>query len=643
MAIVPMQKVAILAQRSLREQVLEQLQQQGVLDVTEAKNPSAIDHTEVNFRAAELQFAIDTLKDVANKSTLAAALKQPLPAEVVAAVQHTDVRGIVDRLHALEEADTATRRILDELSQRRALLLPWKQLPLRLDAGTTTAHTVTLFGMLPESGLAALKEFANSMHNPMHVDTFAPTAEGLPCAAVVWAAERVAVEERMTALGWTAVQLPVLAGTAADILESDALEEKQRSVALEAHSRERVTLSIELPALLRVQRFLQWLSDKQAVREALVEGFATMTVLGWVPKSRISELERGLESVSQAVAVLRVRPDEGEDPPVSLRNSAFVTPFESVTTLYGLPLPSEMDPTGPLSPFFALYFALCLTDGGYGLALMILFGAWLLWKRPSTKDATLPWLLFISGIASVLVGIPFGGWFGLSPEQVPEFLTTTDANGTKWFLGQLWNLSTQEGINFLQYLSLALGVAHMFFGIFLAGWFRWVHGAKAEAFWQHFTSHILLGATLFTAFAPAGMERIALWTLFAALALVIWGKGFGSVWYLRPIMGLLGFLNFAIGMLSNGLSYLRILALGLVTGAIALAVNQVAIEMAKLFPLWLAIPIMILIAFCGHIISIALNTLGAFIHSGRLQFIEFFGQFFEGGGRPFSPFRRSAS
>ena len=108
-------------------------------------------------------------------------------------------------------------------------------------------------------------------------------------------------------------------------------------------------------------------------------------------------------------------------------------------------------------------------------------------------------------------------------------------------------------------------------------------------------------------------------------------------------MGLLGFLNFAIGLLSNGLSYLRILALGLVTGAIALAVNQVAIEMSKLFPLWLAIPVMILIAFGGHLVSIALNTLGAFIHSGRLQFIEFFGQFFEGGGRPFSPFRRSNS
>jgi V/A-type H+-transporting ATPase subunit I len=106
-------------------------------------------------------------------------------------------------------------------------------------------------------------------------------------------------------------------------------------------------------------------------------------------------------------------------------------------------------------------------------------------------------------------------------------------------------------------------------------------------------------------------------------------------------MGLIGTLNLAIGLLSNGLSYLRILALGLVTGAIAFAVNQVAIEMSKLFPIWLGIPVMIVILFMGHLVSIALNVLGAFIHSGRLQFIEFFSQFFEGGGRSFAPFAKS--
>lgn len=641
MAIVPMQKVAILAHRSLREQLLDTLQQKGVIEVTEAKTSLVVDHIDVNFKIAELQFAIATLKDVADKDTLDAALRTSHPDAIIKASQSTDVRGIVDRLHAILEQETTMTRSLEEIAARRSILAPWAALPIRLDADTHTTHTEVCLGMIPVPALATLQALVSHMARPVHMDTFPATADGIPCMAIVFADARKIFEEQATALGWTAAQLPKLPGTPEDILHADHLEEKQLLSALDQHRRERVALSKELPALVQVQTFLRWLTDKQAVREALVESFATVTLLGWVPKARIAELEQSLGGTLSAVAVLKVKPDAGEEPPVYLKNSVLVTPFESVTTLYGLPLPSEMDPTAPLAPFFALYFALCLTDGGYGLALVVIFGAWLLWKRPAVKDATLLWLLFISGIISVLVGIPFGGWFGLLPEQVPAFLTTVDANGQTWFLGQIWNLSTQDGITFLQYLSLALGILHMFFGVYLAGWFKWVHGAKAEAFWQHFTSHLLLGAALFFAFAPVGLKSASLWTLYAALALTIWGKGYGSVWYLRPIMGLLGFLNFAIGLLSNGLSYLRILALGLVTGAIALAVNQVAIEMSRLFPLWLAVPVLILIALIGHLVSIALNTLGAFIHSGRLQFIEFFGQFFEGGGRPFSPFRRS--
>lgn len=641
MAIVPMQKVAVLSERRMREDVLDVLQKKGVLQVADAPEAPKVDHTEVNFKLAELQFAIDTLKDKAAKQTLQALQRPATQEQVLSAVQETDVRGMVDRLHSLEEEDTALRRSQEELAQRSALLSPWRALPDRLDAQANTFHAVRLCGTVPAGALPALQDLQKDASLKVAVDVV-DAASGT-VAATVWKGDRDAFEERATALGWTTVSLPRLEGTAASVLEADAVESRRVADQLRKNAAERVRLSAELPSLMRVQTFMRWLGDKQAVRESLVEGFATSTLLGWVPKAQVSALEHALAKVSPSVAVLKVKPDEGEEAPVALKNSPFITPFESVTTLYGLPLPSEMDPTAPLSPFFALYFALCLTDGGYGFVLALLFGAFLLVKRPTPKEATLPWLLFISGIASVLVGIPFGGWFGLTPAQVPEFLTVARPDGTRWFLGQLWNLSTQDGITFLQNLSLVLGITHIFFGVFLAGWYKWLHASKSEAFWVHFTSHLLLGGALFYAFAPAGAEQIALWLLYASLALNIWGKGYGSVWYVRPIMGVLGLVNFGIGLLSNGLSYLRILALGLVTGAIALAVNQVAIQMGQLFPPVIGIPMVMLIALAGHLVSIALNTLGAFIHSGRLQFIEFFGQFFEGGGRPYTPFKRSIS
>lgn len=641
MAIVPMQKVAVLSERTLREEVLDALQKQGMLEIMEVPTTEVMDHTEVNFRTAELKAAVDTLKDFATKQTEQAMQKIPSPEQVIAAAQGTDVRGIVDRLSALEEEDTNVRRILDELRVRKSVLQPWVKLGDRLDAALKTSHAVRLYGMVPSSRIEECKMLARDASAPVELEIFDEASGSFSVAATVLASARETFEERATALGWTEVQLPKLSGTPKEIVYEDSRQQQRLEALLEQNRKARVALSAELPSLLSVQLFLGWLKDKQAVRESLIERFATTTLFGWVPKARVNELEKALSKVSPAVAVIRVKPDAGEEPPVYLTNNKFITPFESVTTLYGLPLPTEMDPTFPLAPFFALYFALCLTDGGYGLALTLIFGMFLLIKRPTVKEATLPWLLFISGIASVLVGIPFGGWFGLTPEQAPSFLTMTDANGVLWFRGQLWNLSTQTGINFLQYLSLVLGITHIFFGVFLAGWFKWIHGEKAEAFWQYFTLHILLGSAIFVGFAPPELHQIALYTLYAALALTIWGKGHGSGLIARPIMGLLGLINFAIGLLSNGLSYLRILALGLVTGAIALAVNQVALQIGNLFPPVVGIPVMILIALGGHLVSIALNTLGAFIHSGRLQFIEFFGQFFEGGGRPYSPFRRS--
>lgn len=388
---------------------------------------------------------------------------------------------------------------------------------------------------------------------------------------------------------------------------------------------------------------MHWIEEKRTARDALLQSRDTITLLGWIPRASFALLETKLQNLSKATALFRAKPEEGEEAPVLLRNKLFIAPFESVTNLYGLPQSSEMDPTSALSPFFILFFALCLTDAGYGLVLALVFGTVIFKKKFSIAQQPLLWLLFMSGIATVFVSIPFGGWFGLTPSQVPNWLTYETASGERLFLGQLWNLSSEQGIAFFQNLSIALGLTHLSFGMFLAGWHKWVHGQKAAALWTDFTSHLIIAAGLFAAFAPKNMSQIATYVLLVSAVLLVWGKGYGSPWYLRPIAGVLGVVNFAIGMLSNTLSYLRLLALGLVTGAIALAVNQVALEMGKLFPIWLAVPLVVLIFLGGHLVSIALNTLGSFIHSGRLQFIEFFSQFFEGGGRAFSPFSRTTS
>ena len=175
------------------------------------------------------------------------------------------------------------------------------------------------------------------------------------------------------------------------------------------------------------------------------------------------------------------------------------------------------------------------------------------------------------------------------------------------------------------------------FGIFLSGYWKAIHGKVFDAFASHFSVHLFVIALAL----KYGLQLPHMdYVLIAIGALFIWGQGKGP-WFVRPVVGALGTLSFLIGIMSNVLSYLRILALGLATGALAFAINQVALVMKDLLPIFLGIPVFIAILLFGHMISLVLNGLGSFVHSGRLQFIEFFGQFFQGGGREFSPFKRT--
>lgn len=646
MAIVRMQKAAVLAHKDWADAIITRLQEEGVIDVSATTKPvQPADRSESAFRTADLDFAIGVLTAAAPKDVLKKLQSAARPEEIIAAAHATDVRGITDRLHALHADDVSQERELAELRADMQQLRPWSGLREPLPVTAETATCIRVFGMLPHQKCDELSAALAASLPRTSLNVIGTDAVSVCLSAFVWKEDMEAFESLATAAGWTTVRPPERTGMIGALLTELHQRETAAIERLKSNAAERKAASRHLPDLVRVRLYMNWLQGRDAVRQGMTTTASMIVITGWMAADRLAAVEKSLGSVTRAVAVLPVEPDEGEEPPVLIRNRLLVSPFESVTTLYGLPLASEMDPTAALAPFFALFFALCITDAGYGLAISVIMGVYLLVTKQAIRSAPLWWAVFFGGIASFLVGIPFGGWFGLDPNKLPaalDFLRTPVGDGY-WFKLQIWNLGTQEGIQFLQNLSLALGITHLFFGMFLAGWHKWVNGRRASAFWEHFTSHLLLVAVLFRAFAPAAYVPAAAYALYASVVLIIWGKGYGNPWYLRPVMGLLGVVNFAIGLLSNGLSYLRILALGLVTGAIALAVDQVAVEMGNLFPVWIGIPVMVVVAVAGHAVSIALNTLGSFIHAGRLQFIEFFSQFFEGGGRAFSPFSRTTN
>lgn len=582
MAIVPMQKVAVVAHKAHEAELLELLHQEGVMEISELPDSGQINTEALPYHAAELDHVIAILSPYASKESLAAAAHDATPAEIAKAGKSDKIRTIIDRVHALEQQDSELRQQLTDLDHGR--------MPEEVSRTNASADEGTYFTSPKVKG--DLTKFGGDLAAGAHSNQVA------------------------------------------------ARSAEVRTMIENLH-KEWAHLSAELPLLARARTFVRWMNEIEAARRAAKATRSTVTLFGWIAKSLFDPLERKLAAISPATAVLKVQPEEGEQAPIQIKNPAWLKPFESVTLLYGLPQSGELDPTPLLAPFFILFFGLCLTDAGYGLVLAVVMALFLWKKKLKLQDAPLWWLLMIGGIMTFFISIPFGGWFGMSPDQAPAFLTERRADGMLWFKGQVWNLGATPGITFFQNLSIVLGLIHLAFGMFLGGVSKGLRGSWVEGFWMDWTQLFLIGSAVAYFFVPAEFRQVALYAIFASVALVIWGKGYGSSWYMRPLNGFLGLLNLAMNMMSNTLSYLRLLALGLVTGALALAVNLVAQQIGGFMPPAIGVPVTIIIYIAGHTVNIALNVLGAFIHSGRLQFVEFFSQFFEGGGRPFTPFKRS--
>lgn len=359
----------------------------------------------------------------------------------------------------------------------------------------------------------------------------------------------------------------------------------------------------------------------------------TVMVSGWIPAGEIPALSRQLEKEPVEVAFAAADPEPDETPPAAYLNPPLARPFEFVTDLYSRPRYWEIDPTPFIGAFFALFFGICLTDAGYGI-LIILIALWAIKKLPplSQNSAKLLKIIFYGGIATTIVGFLTGGIFGMAFEDLPGPL------------GKLQHLvllnPLQDQMKFLAF-TLGLGILHVSFGIIIK--FRWQlkHGQAKDAWLDRAPwLAIILGVVmLIVASRMGGVQWLNSFGYIllsaAALVIILFGGRASKNPFARLAQGLFSLYQVS-GLLGDVLSYARLFALGVATGVIAGVVNFLA-ELALGIP-YLGFILMPVILVLGHLMNIAINALGGFIHTTRLQFVEFFGKFYEGGGEPFEPF-----
>jgi len=474
------------------------------------------------------------------------------------------------------------------------------------------------------------------------------SAEGSVLVATVCLGEEAGhVTQRMRDLGFEGVAPPS---------ETVALDRYVAAVEAERDARQRDAEEADAQlAALAEERCRQvelvlghWeeeLNTARAIGKMLATGRASV-LRGYVRERELGRFEEAMAADLPEVAVVVEEPAPDDDVPVSLSGPAILRPAQFLVTMYGLPDYFEFDPSAFLFASFLIFFGMCLGDAVYGL-LVIGMALWLMRRfRDYPGIRGLFELLLYGGAASFIVGVLTKAWASnlWAAEYLGEGNLLARLSGGLAIGDPLAKPMVVLGV------ALAMGVANQFWGIIVKMYSCWRKGDPWGAlfdggFWLLLLPGLLLlAAPAFVEGIPAGATTAGTWLAVAGAAGLVLTQGRGEkgivakavvgVVSLYGIVGTYGCVSF----ISDILSYSRLLALGLTTTIVGLAVNIVA-GMVKdaAGAAVLGGVLFALVAVPGHIFNVLISGLGAFIHSARLIFVEFFSRFYEPKAERFAP------
>jgi len=641
-----MTKIMIVVHRTEAADVLESLQQAGLVQVlnaekamitkqwpelhVESRRPREIEET-----VAQLEKAIVFLHDYAGQEPRQSifgpriAIKKNKYAEVVSGEQALD---LLARTEVVEKEIERLSTEAENLSGRLDCLLPWADMETPVEALRELTTVSAFAGLLPhqhfEETRDALVELGAAVQQIGSAGIMHACVVGCPRVAVA------DVQKILRSNDFETVNFECMTGRVGDLITS--CHGKLASI-----KQARAEAETEAAALAKDRLALQILHDhhhnllNREVARANAPATESVVLLeGWVKRKDYRRLEN-LVAGFAASSVSEIQPAEGEEPPVDIENKPAIEPFEAITRLYGMPSPRDVDPTAFLAPFFALFFGLCLTDAVYGIVLVGLLW-WILKKIQGDKKFIRMFL--ISSVLVIAAGAATGSWCGDAVDTVlPQDSAVQNAAIAVRDKLMIFNPMTNPMTFFM--LSLALGYFQIICGICIALYNNLRHKDYAGAVFGQVTWLIFLNSLLVLGLSkggilPAGLARPAgILAIIQALLIFLFterksglaGRIGGGVFALFSTVFYFG----------DVLSYVRLMALGMVTGGLGMAINILSKLLMDSGKIGFVLGLVLFVG--GHMFNMAMGVLSAFVHSLRLQFVEFFPKFFAGGGTDFTP------
>ena len=632
MAILKMKKLRICGVSEEQTQLIRQLQLLGSVEIGapcaltdtqgvqvfcagDGKSADALLRT-----SARLTSALETLKHYeTKKGGLFAARPEKTIGELFSDEAYA---AALDTAQAVLDAQDARSRLAAEKSRLTAVresFVPWQQLPLPLET-LGTQHTRILLGTVPaQTDLEALRARVFEAADEVQLEQISADQQSLYLLVFVHKCAAEAVGAALREAGFALTTFDGVQGTAAENI-------RRTDEAIAACEQQDAEKLAELTALAEQKSALQLAFDrctqeiaKAQAADRLVHSEKTFCLGGWVPCEDVGKLEALLSGFCCAWELTDPAPEEYPDVPVKLKNNKLTWPLNMVTEMYSLPAYDGVDPNPLMAPFFMWFYGIMMADMGYGL-LMILASIIITKKsRPKGTSGQMFGLMFSCGISTFLMGALTGGFFG---DFLPQLVGIIDPDTTFKALPSLFT-PLDDTITIL-IGAMALGFVQIVTGMAISFVEKIKKGQIMDAIWEELTWWIVFAGI---ACMALGVTNIV---LYVGLAMVVVGsgwsaKGFGKV---TAIFG--SVYNHVTGYFGDILSYSRLMTLMLAGSVIASVFNTLG-----------AIPgnvvFFLLVSVAGNGLNFALNLLSCYVHDLRLQCLEYFGKFYQDGGKPFEP------
>ncbi|MGI6199699.1 MAG: V-type ATP synthase subunit I [Christensenellales bacterium] len=622
MGIVNVRKMTLVGLQRDRKALLKLMQRLGLVHVTayapEAEEPAAppedlaAERDAAARRLARYEAALEFYLTqgakkhnfLTQRPTLSAAQLEARPEdpEVLELIRAAEEDGA-----ALAELRAAQARLKAALGS----LAPWRGLSVPVERLGGDKYVSVRAGTLPFLELEALR--ADCADLACDIDLVLQAGDLAYLLVIAHRADDEAVFDALKARGYSAAAFQGVAGYPRDQYDRwqaqfDELERKRQATLDDAAERVEAAGAL-YPAIDALRQEL----ERAEVACQTGHTQATFLLTGYVAHDQTDQVEARILEAFPACYIAFEQPSDEEIPPTLIRNPKLIRPFEAVTGLYATPAPRSLDPNPLMAPFFFAFFGMMLSDAGYGL-IMAIVCAFVSYKiKPKGSTGQLVSLLALGGVSTLIWGALFGGWFGVT-------------------LAPLWFVPMEEPLKML-ILCFALGGVQVVAGLLVMAYLNISRGDVWAAVFDQFSWIVLMAGLLLLVFEPVRVVGAAM--AIGGVLVLLCTQGRHEKKLLKKITKGLSSLYDITSYLSDILSYSRLFALGLATGVIGMVVNTIAGMLAGNVVGYI---FMAVILVFGHTLNLVINALGAYVHASRLQFIEFFGKFFEEGGYPFSPF-----